>query len=44
MDQIYDELRAALHSIWHRRWLALVPGAAVVALVKSTSVDVLTPG
>ena len=24
--------------------LALVPGAAVVALVKSTSVDVLTPG
>ena len=23
MSNIYDELRAALHSVWHRRWLAL---------------------
>lgn len=26
MNGIYDELRAALHAVWHRRWLAL--GAA----------------
>jgi len=23
MNNIYDDLRAALYSIWHRRWLAL---------------------
>jgi polysaccharide chain length determinant protein (PEP-CTERM system associated) len=23
MNNIFDELRAALHSVWHRRWLAL---------------------
>ena len=23
MTNIFDELRAALHSVWHRRWLAL---------------------
>jgi polysaccharide chain length determinant protein (PEP-CTERM system associated) len=23
MNGIYDELRAALHAVWHRRWLAL---------------------
>lgn len=23
MNQIYEELRAALHTVWHRRWLAL---------------------
>lgn len=23
MNTIYDEIRAAIHSVWHRRWLAL---------------------
>ena len=23
MNSIYDELRAAIHSVWNRRWLAL---------------------
>lgn len=29
MNGIYDELRAALHAIWHRRWLALAVAWAV---------------
>lgn len=40
MNNIYDELRAALYSIWHRRWLALavawgvcLVGWLIVALV-----------
>lgn len=32
MNNIYDELRAALHSIWHRRWLALAVAWAVSLL------------
>lgn len=32
MNSIYDELRAALHSIWHRRWLALAVAWAVCLL------------
>ncbi len=43
MNNIYDELRAALHSIWHRRWLALavawgvcLVGWLIVALVPNT--------
>ncbi|GAA4767875.1 XrtA system polysaccharide chain length determinant [Novosphingobium ginsenosidimutans] len=32
MNNIYDELRAALHSIWHRRWLALAVAWAVCLL------------
>lgn len=29
MNSIYDELIAALHSVWHRRWLALAVAWAV---------------
>lgn len=43
MNNIYDELRAALHSIWHRRWLALAVawvvsllGWLIVAMVPNT--------
>lgn len=43
MNTIYEELRAALYSIWHRRWLALAVawgvcllGWLVVALVPNT--------
>lgn len=43
MNNIYDELRSALYSIWHRRWLALAVawvvcllGWLVVALVPNT--------
>ena len=43
MNGIYDELRAALHSIWHRRWLALAVtwgvcllGWLVVALIPNS--------
>jgi polysaccharide chain length determinant protein (PEP-CTERM system associated) len=43
MNNIYDELRAALHTVWHRRWLALgvawavcLLGWLVVALVPNT--------
>jgi len=43
MNTIYDELRAALYSIWHRRWLALAVawglcllGWLVVALVPNS--------
>lgn len=32
MNNLYDELRAALHSIWHRRWLALAVAWAVSLL------------
>lgn len=32
MNNIYDELRSALHSIWHRRWLALAVAWAVCML------------
>ncbi|MFN9377947.1 MAG: XrtA system polysaccharide chain length determinant [Novosphingobium sp.] len=32
MNNIYDELRSALHSIWHRRWLALAVAWAVCLL------------
>ena len=41
MDQIYDELRAALHSIWHRRWLAL--GVAYVVCIAGWLVVALMP-
>ena len=43
MNNIYDDLRSALHSIWHRRWLALavawgvcLVGWLVVAMVPNT--------
>ena len=43
MTNIYDELRSALHSVWHRRWLALgvawgvaLLGWLVVAMVPNT--------
>ncbi|HVR89533.1 MAG TPA: XrtA system polysaccharide chain length determinant [Novosphingobium sp.] len=43
MNTIYDELRAALHSVWHRRWLALgvawgvcLLGWLVVAMVPNS--------
>lgn len=43
MNAIYDELRAALHSVWSRRWLALavawgvcILGWLVVALIPNT--------
>lgn len=43
MNGIYDELRAALYSVWHRRWLALgvawgvcLLGWLVVALVPNS--------
>lgn len=43
MNSIYDELRAALYSIWHRRWLALAVawgvcllGWLIVALVPNS--------
>ncbi|MDG5487582.1 Wzz/FepE/Etk N-terminal domain-containing protein [Sphingomonas sp. BGYR3] len=29
MDGIYDEIRAAIHGIWHRRWLALAVAWAI---------------
>ena len=32
MNSIYDELRSALHSVWHRRWLALGVAWAVCLL------------
>ena len=32
MNSVYDEVMAALHSIWHRRWLALAV-AWVVCLI-----------
>ena len=32
MNNIYDELRSALHSVWHRRWLALAVAWAVCLL------------
>ncbi len=43
MNGIYDELRSALHSVWHRRWLALavtwgvcLVGWLIVALVPNS--------
>lgn len=43
MNNIYDELRAAIYSVWHRRWLALgvawgvcLLGWLVVAMVPNT--------
>lgn len=43
MNAIYDELRAALHSVWNRRWLVLavawavcILGWLVVALIPNT--------
>ena len=33
MNNLYDELRIAIHGIWHRRWLAL--GVAWATLVAS---------
>lgn len=43
MNNIYDDLRAALHSVWHRRWLALLVawgvcllGWLVVALIPNS--------
>lgn len=32
MNTIYDDLRAALYSVWHRRWLALAVAWAVCLL------------
>jgi len=32
MNNIYDELRSALYSVWHRRWLALAVAWAVCLL------------
>lgn len=32
MNTLYDELRAALHSVWHRRWIALGVAWAVCLL------------
>ena len=43
MDQAFDEVRAALHTVWNRRWLALgiawgvcVAGWLVVALIPNS--------
>jgi len=43
MNNIFDELRAAIHSIWHRRWLALavawgvcLAGWLVVAMIPNS--------
>jgi len=43
MDTLYEELLSALHSVWHRRWIALavawavcIAGWLVVALVPNT--------
>ena len=43
MNNIFDELRSALHSVWHRRWLALalawgvcLAGWLVVAMVPNS--------
>lgn len=43
MNEVFEELQAALHSIWHRRWLALaiawavcLLGWLVVALIPNT--------
>ena len=43
MTSLYDELRIAVHSVWHRRWLALaiawgvcLIGWLIVALIPST--------
>ncbi|MEE4200461.1 XrtA system polysaccharide chain length determinant [Erythrobacter sp.] len=43
MSEVFEELRAALHSIWHRRWLALgvawgvcLAGWLIVALIPNT--------
>ena len=32
MNNIYDELRSALYSVWHRRWLALAVAWGVCLL------------
>ncbi|MGE3690756.1 MAG: XrtA system polysaccharide chain length determinant [Novosphingobium sp.] len=32
MNSIYDEIRAAIHSVWHRRWLALAVAWGVCLL------------
>src|SRR5256885_233888 len=32
MNSIYDELRAAIHSVWNRRWLALAVAWGVCLL------------
>ncbi|MEM9501894.1 MAG: XrtA system polysaccharide chain length determinant [Pseudomonadota bacterium] len=32
MSEIFDELRAALHSVWHRRWLAIAVAWGVCLL------------
>ena len=43
MNNVFDELRSALHSVWHRRWLALavawgvcLAGWLVVAMVPNS--------
>ena len=43
MDNLYDDFRASLHSVWHRRWLAIIVAWAVcvvgwlaVAMVPNT--------
>ena len=43
MTNIYDELRSAIYSVWHRRWLALgvawglcLMGWLVVAMVPNS--------
>ncbi|MCL4672226.1 MAG: chain-length determining protein [Sphingomonadaceae bacterium] len=32
MNEVFDEFRSAIHSIWHRRWLALAVAWAVAVL------------
>ncbi len=32
MNSIYEELRTALHSVWHRRWIALLVAWAICML------------
>ncbi|WP_324260618.1 XrtA system polysaccharide chain length determinant [Altererythrobacter sp. H2] len=43
MNEVFDEFRSAIHSVWHRRWLALavawavcVVGWLVVAMIPNT--------
>lgn len=43
MNEVFEELQAALHSVWHRRWLALgvawgvcMVGWLIVALIPNT--------
>ena len=32
MQEVFDELRSALHTVWNRRWLALAVASDVCIL------------